>query len=593
MANFQLQIKKWFLNKATSCFSLFGINIIAGLMLALLWWSFEHGFIPLSVPLLPLIFWGGLFLSIGFGFSLAMWPRMAVIAIVIEGFLSLVNHLKIEALSFPLTSLDIDYTIRSPFEFLSAIGLKEFYQFTLVSLLGFFLLAGLLLLFRNRRSIFSLSIPRITLVSLSILCFIQFYQSFGLYLTNNQRSIFRGMNTWEPSGLSKISRRLGSLAFLSFGNGLEHEEFKTYSSSVAGWRALAASRNENAIRSYLPTQTTTLQPNIVFILAESTFNPNTAFQLTNSVTSPIFDGYPGGFAGQTRVSVIGGGTWTTEFETITGMQTKLFGLQGRYAPITLSPRLKNSFVTYLKKKKYFTVAYFPANGNFYSARKAYKNYGFSLFLDARDLKLPNSWLQFSDDMMAKIVVKQLPPSDREPFFAYVVLLENHSPHPCRNFSKENQLETYFSKEVEWDKSCQLNEYLRRLRSTESAIAAVIAKLKEDEQKTGRPYVIAIFGDHQPHTFVAPRFEKNRTSISPFETSYSIVKSPTIQLLNIQPPFHISLIPTWISTLLATHHEDLYLPENFFLYEQCGDTSNVLSCKYLGLLREAYFRDLMK
>ena len=145
-----------------------------------------------------------------------------------------------------------------------------------------------------------------------------------------------------------------------------------------------------------------------------------------------------------------------------------------------------SFVNYLKKKNYSTIAYYPVYGGFFSARKAYGHYGFSRFLDSRDLKLPKTWLQFSDDKMAEIIVKHLPSSDLEPFFAYAVLLENHSPHPCRNFTQQNQFETTLVGEFEFGTNCELNEYLKRLRSTESAIARMIAKLQEEEKKNRAP-----------------------------------------------------------------------------------------------------------
>ncbi len=107
----------------------------------------------------------------------------------------------------------------------------------------------------------------------------------------------------------------------------------------------------------------------------------------------------------------------------------------------------------------------------------------------------------------------------------------------------------------------LNEYLREL-----------------ERVTGRPYVLAAFGDHQPHTFTstaAPpwsnhEYRAERRNRSPRETFLHIRSSGknVLDCCGPEPP-PATMLATLVSAMAASSLDDLYLPEHFYLYEHCG------------------------
>ncbi len=87
-----------------------------------------------------------------------------------------------------------------------------------------------------------------------------------------------------------------------------------------------------------------------------------------------------------------------------------------------------------------------------------------------------------------------------PFFYFIGTSENHGPHPCQSFKSEQQFFTAFVVPVSFEEHCQLNEYLRRAISTSDAFELVLKQLKEIERQTGRPFVLLVYGDHQPWSF---------------------------------------------------------------------------------------------
>ncbi len=129
-------------------------------------------------------------------------------------------------------------------------------------------------------------------------------------------------------------------------------------------------------------------PNIVVVFAESTFNPDWAFTLARPVQSALFSRQRDTQAlSGLYVNTIGGGSWITEFESIVGVDSRLFGYSGYYTHSTLSPFVRRSIATYLRDKGYETSAYYSWAGEFYNARRAYANYGFDRFFDVGELGL--------------------------------------------------------------------------------------------------------------------------------------------------------------------------------------------------------------
>lgn len=295
------------------------------------------------------------------------------------------------------------------------------------------------------------------------------------------------------------------------------------------------------------------------------------------MASPLFERHPDTHVlTGLHVNTVGGGSWITEFETVVGVDARLFGYAGNYTHATLSPFVRQSLATHLRAKGYDTAAYYSWTGDFYNARRAYARYGFTHFFDVNDIGLQE--FEGSDVDVATAALARMPFSPAQPHFAYIVLYENHAPHTCEHFADAAQLPVTFAAAVEFGKNCELNEYLRRMESTTAAVERVEAVLQAQELSTGRPYVLAIFGDHQPHTFTGTKapplsnfdYRSERTDDDMRNTFLHIRSSAPNPLRCCGPePPPAFLLPTLLSAYVATSVDDLYLPQNLEVYRQCG------------------------
>ena len=349
----------------------------------------------------------------------------------------------------------------------------------------------------------------------------------------------------------------------------------------------------------------TLLPNIVFFHAESTFDPSIAFRLSARVELPLWSKHRETRAlGPLRVNVIGGGSWVTEFEVISGVDSRIFGYQGFYTNFYIAPKVKNSFVKYLASKGYKTAAFYPVDGGFYNAEKAFNFYGFGEFIDGRSLHLPPDWGSLIDRDIIKAVIDHGTFRGAGPFFYFISTSENHGPHPCRSFESDRQFLTTFGAKASFEKNCQLNEYLKRAGSTSDGFELVLQQLRQIERQTGRPFVLLVYGDHQPWSFTKgvysvaggtatedgfDDFSDVRTSADGYQTFFHLLASDE-RVIRDRPftnPPPASLLASLVSAFVADSYDDLYLPMNFLAFASCGSDIRAASCKrYADIVRSA-------
>lgn len=508
------------------------------------------------------------------------------------GALNYANIVKIELVQFPITHQDLMITVSNPTGFLDAIGMSRPRQLLLYILI--FIVVGAALFYRRRRNpsdaqwyqlpAKALLAPTVAILAASAI-FGKFYSDYGNHLSEHRREFLQTASGWHSDNPIHAIRKLSGVGFLAFSYGAALSDLE----NIKRFAARAPSENTSALENmadgfFLNSTPAAKQPNIVFILAESTFDPNAVFRLSKPVSNSLFERRTGEIGGLLHVTAVGGGTWKTEFETISGMDSRLFGFLGEYAHSALSPYIKKTFATYLKNRGYETGAFYSTEGNFFNARNAYKSYGFDRFEDARQLGLSVDWTKFSDEKMASVIVERFSSARDSPFFYYTTFLENHSPHVCHNFLQDG---VRFAGRPLPEDQCQLNEYLRKLKSTEKGFEQIIAKLREVERNTGRPFIAVIFGDHQPNSFVTPAFDPYRTRLSKHETFYKIVKSSDIHIPEIEGPFHASLLPTLISSALVSDPRQVYMPESLYAQKKCGNAAPSRVCMRSDVLFAAY------
>ena len=299
-------------------------------------------------------------------------------------------------------------------------------------------------------------------------------------------------STWQLEGVAALADKMGALPFLGYSYDLESQSTGDIYRDEADVMPPSPEEVRTAVLRYMDftagTAGSRVQPNIMVVLAESTFNPGAIFRLQGEWNDAIFrTGEDTAANGLLRVNAMGGGTWITEFETIVGLDSRLFGYSGMYTHASLSPFVDRSIAFYMRQHGYRTSAFFPHGGDFYNARNAYANYGFETVLDSEDLGR-GAWME-NDREVAESVRTAMGPAPQAPFFSYVLFIENHSPHDC-GAGDTPGFAVRFADTQEFAPNCALHEYLRRLDSTTAAVQSLQSYLADIEARTGRPYVSA-------------------------------------------------------------------------------------------------------
>jgi phosphoglycerol transferase MdoB-like AlkP superfamily enzyme len=534
-----------------------------------------------------------------------------------------VNQLKISVLSLPITFVDVKTVIADPAVFVNAVGIRDeldrivsiafgavvfvllacaFYKRQGYSFLDHLKLARSRRETRTRSSSFVLNvIVLVVVLNAAQTCLVRYGQFVHAHITAKATNL--GLELWLPSSQVILSRELGVLEYMAFSfaanNAADISLEPGLGPTVKELRLAAAGFVNSSVH-----RPKALLPNIVFFHAESTFDPAVAFRLSARVELPLWSKQ-----GETRalsplrVNVIGGGSWVTEFEVVTGVDSRIFGYQGYYTHFAIAPKVKNSFVEYLVRKGYKAAAFYPVEGSFYNTEKAFRSYGFREFIDGRVLRLPADWESLIDRDIIKAVIEHGAFKSSGPFFYFVGTSQNHGPHPCRSFKSERQFLTTFAAKVSFEQNCELNEYLKRAASTSDAFELVLNQLRQIESLTGRPFVLLVYGDHQPSSFTKgiysvaggtaatqgfKDFSDVRTRADGYQTFFHLLASDrTVVRTRFTKPPPASLLPTLVSAFVATSYDDLYLPVNFLAYVSCGSDIRATACeRYAEFARSA-------
>ncbi|PMQ05755.1 hypothetical protein DyAD56_08160 [Dyella sp. AD56] len=290
-------------------------------------------------------------------------------------------------------------------------------------------------------------------------------------------------------------------------------------------------------------------PDIVQVLEESTFNPSnfTQCNIPECRVAMFKTDVRTRGTGPMRVHTFGGGTWVSEFATLTGMPQDIFGPGGMYAPYVLAPHVQDSLPRQLQRLGYLTIAIYPTNGAFLNGRNAYKAYGFDQFYDANQLGL-EEWEETDKQMFdaAKRVYDKVK-KPGQPVFVMILTLAQHGPHDTDPLSS---LPAPFNKGVlkglPTRESLNFNTYLSNLHNSDAAMSG----LEHDFLDRAQPTVIVHFGDHQP-SFSGLIKTMPRTwpdALSPYKdylTYYMIKSNFHGASLPTYPMLDIALLPSMV------------------------------------------------
>jgi len=319
-------------------------------------------------------------------------------------------------------------------------------------------------------------------------------------------------------------------------------------------------------------------PDIVAVLEESTFDPAMIKACTRADVCKrkmfVSDGRTRAH-GPLTVHVWGGGTWTSEFSLMTGLNHLSFGDAGLYAPYNLAPRVNFTLPRMLHEAGYRAIAIYPMSGDFINARNAYKNYGFDAFYDGKDYGL--SWESSDNDLFQvfnQIYDKEKQVYAKQPLFVMMLTLRQHGPHmtPLKTlpapYDKPLFPGKFTPKSLDEWMNLNFGNYLQRLEGSDIAMAELEKKLLDAD----RPVLLFHFGDHQPSFDGAMRaLDKNLPAAdgdANFITYYVLKTNYKPAKQYGEREMDLSFAPSLILDVAGVK-KDTFFQANALMRERCG------------------------
>jgi phosphoglycerol transferase MdoB-like AlkP superfamily enzyme len=236
-------------------------------------------------------------------------------------------------------------------------------------------------------------------------------------------------------------------------------------------------------------------PDIVVVLEESTFDPTILADCTIAeCRSAMFDADVSTVThGPLEVHTFGGGTWTSEFTFFSGLPNTLFGPGGTYAPFNLAPRVRYTLPRVLKEHGYRTIAVYPMTANFVNARRAYAFYGFDAFHDSNEFALTWESPDLAIEQELEKIYARERAASNQPLFLMLLTMRQHGPHIDPYTRLPKPFDHPLFPALDQELNVRMSNYLARMRGSLDALARLQAMLFA----SGRPAILAHFGDHQP------------------------------------------------------------------------------------------------
>ena len=224
--------------------------------------------------------------------------------------------------------------------------------------------------------------------------------------------------------------------------------------------------------------------------------------------------YPSGFL---TVPAIGAGTANTEFEIITGMNSKVFGA-GEYPYKTvLTDTPCESMAQLLLRQGYGTHAIHNNKAKFYSRDESYSSLGFQTFTSLEYMphfeRTRTGWAK--DNCLPEEIIKALD-YDEEPDFVFTISVQGHGKYPKNELKTEEHVHVTLDNE-DPELTNQFGYFVNQCYEMDQMIADLKAQLDAREDD----YVLLLYGDHIPNlTFEEGQFNSG----SETQTEYVIISS---------------------------------------------------------------------
>lgn len=239
---------------------------------------------------------------------------------------------------------------------------------------------------------------------------------------------------------------------------------------------------------------TQASPNIILVQLESFFDVNNMKNYTYSEDPiPNFHKLMQEYScGLLTVPTIGAGTVNTEFEVLTGMTHRAFGLCEYPYKTILSEQTCESIAYNLQERGYHTAVVHNNKGSFYGRNDVFANLGFDVFDSMEymyDLEYNLvEWVK--DDVLVDEIVTRMEMTDMKDF-VFAITVQSHGKYPSEKID-ETQTITLEGEPNEAIKN-GFEYYINQCKEVDDFIGHLIEAVDAIDEES----MIIFYGDHLP------------------------------------------------------------------------------------------------
>ena len=317
------------------------------------------------------------------------------------------------------------------------------------------------------------------------------------------------------------------------------------------------------------------RPNVIVIMSEAFWDTNNLDGIVEANENPM-DKYKEltehAVTGQVAVNIYGGGTNISEFEFLTGINTRYLNVPSCYGDLYLHKQ--ESLISYLQKLGYYTMAFHPYDREFWDREIGYTNMGFEQFysdVDFINREMCHGYI--SDKSLTKEIIerfeKQKLVEPKQPVFTFAVSIQNHVSDMI-NFDNESRklgctgiTTKIIDKELDEEIAEDVELYYNGLRESIEALEELMTYFSSYEEDT----VIVFFGDH------APGFVKQICDTNSSEIEMNLYRTPYMIWTNYSNDyesygdFNISYLSSVLLDYLEfpkpnQYYMNMYMLENY-------------------------------
>lgn len=320
------------------------------------------------------------------------------------------------------------------------------------------------------------------LTTTGLFLYIHALQPVEVMLSPTLSSAETGAVTWFFSGFFDTSSHDISLKELSW-------IYKRYQKRLPGDSNVSAKR-----------------PNIIVIMSEAFWDINTldvALEMSSNPMDYYDEVTRNAITGQVAVNVYGGGTNTSEFEFLTGINTaNITDIKDYYGELYANKQ--ESMFSYMKELGYSTIALHPYLGEYWDRNTAYYNMGCDVFYDEEDFQNREMCHGYISDHSLTLEIierfhEQKETNPDKPVFSFAVSVQNHV-NDLSEFDETHGKDgcteitaQVTDREITVETQEDLTEYVNGLNKSIVALEELMNYFENYEEDT----IIVFFGDHAP------------------------------------------------------------------------------------------------